>query len=249
MVSIFNIPISVHLSNISFLRPKNTKQSHQMQDAIDGYLTNPLLDKLIHEERIETTAKTNIKIRELMKKYDLPIAINIDELEKLKQGHLKETRNFVSKIYMSLPFEIKNKINLQDVQQAASFHDYGKVLIPKPILNKKTKLNEKEFEIMKLHSEFGYELLKDKGLSDKVLNLIKYHHQNLNKEGYPKIENNFEYGFESQILNIADKYSALREKRSYKNPLGKYEALEIIAKEVNKGLLSQEIFTALIKSV
>ena len=101
---------------------------------------------------------------------------------------------------------------------------------------------------MELHSELGYELLKDQNLSEKTLNLIKYHHQNLNGSGYPQKDNSFKYGIEAQILSTADKYTALREKRAYKNPLGKYEAFEIIAKDVNNGNLSQEVYTALIRS-
>ena len=45
------------------------------------------------------------------------------------------------------------------------------------------------------------------------------------------------------------KYTALREKRSYKNPFSKYEALEILAKEVNDGNISQEVYNALVKAV
>ena len=63
------------------------------------------------------------------------------------------------------------------------------------------------------------------------------------------LEKDFQFSIEYQILSIADKYTALREERCYKNPFGKYEALEIIAKEVNKGLISQEVFTALIRIV
>ena len=113
----------------------------------------------------------------------------------------------------------------------------------------KGKFNEDERKVMELHSELGYELLKNENLSQKTLNLIKYHHQNINKKGYPVADINFDFGLEYQILSLADKYSALREKRSYKNPLAKYEALEIIAKEVNNGNVSQEVYTALLKSI
>ena len=102
---------------------------------------------------------------------------------------------------------------------------------------------------MELHSELGYELLKDKGVSEKTLNLVKYHHQNLNGNGYPAKKKDFEYGIDAQILSTADKYTALREKRAYKNPMGKYEAFEIIAKDVNNGNISQDVYTALIRSV
>ena len=175
--------------------------------------------------------------------------VDEDLLENLKQNHLQDTRIVAAKIYSSLPDELKKEVNLPRLQEAALLHDYGKVLIPKSILDKKGKLNEVEREVMELHSELGYELLKDKGLGEKTLELIKYHHQNLKGTGYPAIANNSECGLDTQILNVADKYSALREKRSYKNPLAKYEALEIIAKEVNSGEVSQDVYTALMKCV
>ena len=112
-----------------------------------------------------------------------------------------------------------------------------------------TKTAAEEREIMELHSELGYELLKNRGLSEMTLNLVKYHHQNLKGNGYPSKTSNFEYGIEAEILSTADKYSALREQRCYKDSLRKYEALGIIAKEVNEGKLSQDVYTALIKSV
>ena len=182
-----------------------------------------------------------------MNEKNIPVEINLKELEKLKDGHLKHTRIVTAQIYSSLPNDLKQGINLAELQEAAMLHDYGKILIPDSILNKKGKLTPKEKEIMDLHSELGYELLKNKGLSNKTLNLIKYHHQNPTKTGYPKANKDFDYGIDSQILTAADKYTALREKRSYKNPMGKYEALEIIAKDVNNGLISQEIYTALTK--
>ena len=162
---------------------------------------------------------------------------------------MKDTRVVAAQIYSSLPAELKKEVSLPHLQEAAMLHDYGKVLIPENILNKAGKLDSNEREIMELHSELGYELLKDKGLSEKTLNLIKYHHQNLHGNGYPAKKNNFEYGIDAQILSTADKYTALREQRSYKSPMAKYEALEIIAKDVNNGNISQEVYTALIKSV
>ena len=188
-------------------------------------------------------------IREILAEHNLPVKVNIEELDKLKQGHMKDTRVVAAQIYSSLPAELKKEVSLPHLQEAAMLHDYGKVLIPNNILNKAGKLDSNEREIMELHSELGYELLKDKGLSEKTLNLVKYHHQNLNGNGYPMKKNDFEYGIDAQILSTADKYTALREKRAYKNPLAKYETLEIIAKDVNNGNISQEVYSALVKSI
>ncbi|MBR2430027.1 HD domain-containing protein [bacterium] len=244
----YSLPLKLNTPNFSF-RSKGLIANPNEQKINDGFASNPIYEKFGTKEQIEVVAKTNPRIQELLSEYSIPVKVNMTELEKLKEGHLKDTRLVVAKIYSSLPDELKSQVSLPHLQEAAMLHDYGKVLIPNSILNKSGKFDAKEREIMELHSELGYELLKDKGIDPKTLNLIKYHHQNLNGNGYPTRKNDFEYGIDAQILSVADKYSALREKRAYKNPMGKYEALEIIAQDVNNGNISQEVYTALIKSV
>ncbi len=165
----------------------------------------------------------------------------------MTKGHLISTRIIAAKIYSALPAEMKSEVNISDLQQAAMLHDYGKVLIPKEILNKKGALTPEEKKIMELHSEFGYELLKQQGVSDDVLNLIKYHHQIPDGSGYPCVNKDFEYSLSLQILTAADKYSALTEERAYHKACTKEEALGIIQKDVNNGTISQEVFDALKK--
>lgn len=147
-----------------------------------------------------------------------------------------------------LPTEMKKEINLSVLQQAAMLHDYGKVLIPEEILNKKGALTPEEKKIMELHSEFGYELLKQQGVNEDVLNLIKYHHQKPDGSGYPVADKNFEYSISSQILEAADMYSAITEERPYHKASTKEQALEIIYEEVKKGVICREVFEALRKS-
>lgn len=244
----YNFPIKINISSVPF-RSGAVVTRPQVKSISDGFATNPIYENFGTKEQIEASAKANPRIRELLAEHNLPIKVNIDELEKLKQGHLQDTRVVAAKIYSSLPAELKKEVSLPHLQEAAMLHDYGKVLIPNSILNKTGKLDSNEREIMELHSELGYELLKDKGLSEKTLNLVKYHHQNLNGNGYPVKSKDFEYGIDAQILTTADKYTALREQRSYKNQMGKYEAFEIIGKDVNNGNISQEVYTALIRSV
>lgn len=244
----YNIPIKLNFPRIPF-RTAPVVSRPQIKSVNDSFVSNPIYDKLATKEQIEETINSNPRIKEILAEHNLPVKINLEELNKLKLGHLNDTRVVAAKIYSSLPEELKKNSNLAHIQEAAMLHDFGKVLIPNSILSKAGKLNPEELSIMKLHSELSYELLKNKGLSDDTLNLIKYHHQNLNGNGYPAKNDGYKYGIENEIISVADKYSALREKRSYKNPLGKYEALEIIAKEVNKGNISQNVYTALLKSV
>jgi len=246
MTFIYNNPIKFNIPNLSF-RSNSTIQTPLGIPFSDGFTSNPLNDNYGNKAQIEAEIKSNPRIQAILKEYKIPAKVNMAELEKLQKGHLKETRIVAAQIYSSLPQELKQEINLPHLQEAAMFHDYGKVLIPDSILNKAGKLDGKEQEIMQLHSELGYELLKNKGLSKETLNLIKYHHQTPNKNGYPIINDDFEYGLSSQILNVADKYAALREKRSYKEPMTHEEAIEIIRTDVDSGLISEEVFNALKK--
>ena len=167
----------------------------------------------------------------------------------MTQGHLTATRIIAAQIYSALPKELKAEVNLPDLQQAAMLHDYGKVLIPKEILNKKGTLTQEEKKIIELHSEFGYELLKQQGVKDNVLNLIKNHHQKPDGSGYPTVNQDFKYDLSVQILEAADKYSALTEDRPYHKARTKNEALDIIQKDVDSGIISQAVFDALKKGI
>lgn len=250
MTFIHNTPIlnKINIPNIQF-RSTATNYSENAGVRQDSFVSNPLYTNFVDEKTLTQIAKSNPRIMNILKENNIRLHVNSQELEKLKHGHLMDTRITAAKMYSALPQELKSNINLSELQQAAMLHDYGKVLIPEKILNKSTKLNDKEREIMKLHSELGYELLKSQGVSDNVLNLVKYHHQTPDGSGYPAITNNFKPNVSSEIITTADKYSALREKRSYKEALSRNEALNMIKEDVNNGIISQEVYNALEKSV
>ena len=247
MTEIYNTPINFNIPKISF-RSTSAPYIPQNHTQNDAFATNPLYGNFDNAKSIENTAKANPRIQELMGNYNLPIKVNEKELDNLQHGHLQDTRVIAAKIYSSLPQELKQEANMKNLQEAAMMHDYGKVLIPDSVLNKDAKLAGKEWEIMQLHSELGYELLKDKGLDKHTLELIKYHHQTPDGNGYPSINSGYNYDIDSQILNVADKYSALTEDRSYKAAMSREEALSIIAEDVENGLISQEVFEALKKA-
>jgi len=215
---------------------------------LDGYVSNPLYEKFGTKSEIEEVARTNPRIKEILNEYNMHAKVNEKELERLKNGHLQKTRITAAKMYSNLPAELKQTINHKELQEAAMFHDYGKVLIPDSILNKKGELNESEWEIMQQHSELGAELLKDKNMSPRTLELIKYHHQNGSGSGYP-MSDRYKYGLDSEILSVADRYEALVEERSYKGAMTKDDALSVLQDDVKSGLVSQEVFDALKKSV
>lgn len=215
----------------------------------DRFSTNPFKENFKTKAEIEQLAKSSPRIMALLKENNIPLNVNMPAIEKLAKGHLANVRVIVAKMYSVLSEDLKSEINLSNLQQAAMLHDYGKVLIPKRILDKEGALTPEEKKIMDLHSELGYELLKQQGVNEEVLSLVKYHHQKPDGSGYPAIDDDFEYGISSQIIAVADKFSALTEKRCYRNACSKEEAFEIISKDVENGIISKEVFEALKKAM
>jgi HD-GYP domain-containing protein (c-di-GMP phosphodiesterase class II) len=96
-------------------------------------------------------------------------------------------------------------------------HDIGKIGIPYGILTKEGKLTFEEYEIIKKHSEYGYQLIKDlKMLSDQIKNSVRFHHKRFDLKGYP--EEHLEFmDTMSSIIGIADAIDAMTSKRKYNN--------------------------------
>lgn len=206
-------------------------------------------NKYVSEFMVKSAIQKNPNILKILSENNLPAKINVKELEALKAGHMKDTRVIVAKMHSSLPKEWKQEVNLQDLQNAAMCHDVGKSLIPEKILNKKGKLTSEEKDIMDLHSELGYEILKGSGLNKNTLEIIKYHHQTLDGAGYPKVGAKYECPKSVQILNVADKYSALTEERAYKKAFSREDALNIISEDVKNGKIASDVFEVLNKVV
>lgn len=198
------------------------------------------------EYMINKLAADNTQIQAILKNAGIPYQLNMDGLNNLLEGHCTDTRNIAEGIVHNLPFSLESKANLNIIKDAAYLHDIGKVFIPAEILDKKGKLTDEEKEIVHKHPELGYELLKNTNLDPKTLNLIRNHHQDAKKSGYPIVDKNFSADLDLQILAIADKYSALTEERSYKKPMTREQALTVIRPDVRNGKFNPLVYNALV---
>jgi HD-GYP domain-containing protein (c-di-GMP phosphodiesterase class II) len=96
-------------------------------------------------------------------------------------------------------------------------------------LNKKEKLTDDEFNMMKQHSIFGYEMLnKLNYISKDAKRAVLEHHERINGSGYPESKRGPEISELAKILAISDVYDALISDRSYKKGIDGYGTYEII---------------------
>lgn len=112
--------------------------------------------------------------------------------------------------------------------EAAPMHDIGKVGIADNILLKPGRLTPDEFEIMKQHAIFGYEILK--GSSSKVLQagaaIARAHHEKFDGTGYPGGLAGQDIPIFSRIVAVADVFDALTSERPYKKAWTLEQAVE-----------------------
>lgn len=212
----------------------------------DSVSLNSDLSKYLNEKAIREMIAVNSDIAKICNASGFTPKVNMKVLNGLAEEHLPQTKKVALGIASNLPQEYKSSANLQALQKASVLHDLGKVLIPETVVSKPGSLNEKEREIMKQHAILSYELLKSTDLDKETLYLIKYHHQNAQKTGYPVADESFVADINLQILSAADIYTALREKRSYKEPYSKNQALYIIHREMKQGKIHPYVFKALV---
>lgn len=231
---------------INVVRPYDSVRGTRINvpNSPDRASFNSGLDKYLDKNTLMAIVYSNPEITRLLAEKGVPVKLNVDGFRKNVYNHSVDTKNTAIGIYNHLPGNIKNQANVKYIADGALLHDLGKVLIPENILTKQGKLSPKEEDIMHLHSTLSYELLKKQGIDDNVLNIIKYHHQNPLHSGYPEVLANQDIDINSQIVSLADKYSALREKRSYKRQMSEKEALNLLYNEINKGV-SPDVYNAL----
>lgn len=124
---------------------------------------------------------------------------------------------------------------INDIYLSSILHDIGKVGIPDNILLKPDRLTADEFEIMKNHSVYGGDALKEtekltRGQTFLTLGkeIAYYHHEKWDGTGYPCGLERHEIPLSARIVALADVYDALTSKRSYKEPFSHERARAII---------------------
>lgn len=98
---------------------------------------------------------------------------------------------------------------------AGFLHDIGKSKIDEAILNKPGKLTAEEFDEVKRHTEYGYEIILNSGGDEQLALGALQHHERINGNGYPHGIKDQEISKIGRIIAVADIYSAMISSRVY----------------------------------
>ncbi|MDD4503580.1 MAG: HD-GYP domain-containing protein [Clostridiaceae bacterium] len=153
-------------------------------------------------------------------------------LQDLKSNDQYTFSHSVNVCVLSLITGISMKFDeekLKELGIGAMLHDVGKIKIPSKILNKPGSLTTEEFNIVKKHTSYGYELLKkSKVLSTYASYIALTHHERYDGEGYPLGLRGEEIHEFARIVSVADVYDAITSDRVYKKRVNINEAVEYL---------------------
>lgn len=180
-------------------------------------------------------------IQELRDFYNL-LALNKDlqeAHEQLKQAEIGTIASLVkaeeendlytcghSERVTKISLAIAQELNLDDeakkvIYRAGILHDIGKIGISDTILNKKEKLTEEEWGVIKSHSEKGCKILEPLKFLEVERDVILSHHERCDGKGYPNGRREAEIRREALIIAVADAFDAMNSKRAYREPLSR----------------------------
>jgi HD-GYP domain-containing protein (c-di-GMP phosphodiesterase class II) len=134
--------------------------------------------------------------------------------------------------------------------RAGFLHDLGKMRVPKEILLKPGKLSDEEFKIMRMHTVYGYEMIKQmEGGTEELALCALLHHERLDGSGYPEQRKGNDIPIECQILAVADMFDAICSDRVYKGRTSPFEAAQFLWKEACEGSLNIEIVAQFVRYI
>ncbi len=139
--------------------------------------------------------------------------------------------------------------DLTELGLGAILHDIGKCKVPLEILMKPAKLTDEEFKIMKQHTVYGYDIIKNSpGLNETVAAIACRHHEKWDGSGYPLGLKGSQIDIFSRIVTTADIYDALTSDRVYRRKNLPHEASNYIV--CNSSILfDPDVSDAFIKNI
>ena len=120
---------------------------------------------------------------------------------------------------------------LDTLTLAGLLHDIGKTKIPDEVLNKDGKLTDEEFQMIRNHPKYGYDILKSQPLNSHIKKAALMHHERCDGSGYPMGLTMEEIDDYALIIAIADVYDAMTAARSYRAPLCPFEVIAEFEKD------------------
>lgn len=175
--------------------------------------------KFFNKNRVETYSSILDDLKNDIEEKDIELVTSIKTLisvinakDRYTYGHSERVVLYSKLLAEKLGLSREDKTNLI---QGSFMHDIGKINISKEILLKKMPLTKEEWEILKSHPEEGIEIIKPVKSLEKIIPIIKHHHERFDGTGYPSNLKGEEIPYLSRVLSVVDSFDAMTSNRPY----------------------------------
>lgn len=214
------------------IKPETMSRIHSIQKTLNNIIVDFNYTNKIDTKKLNQHVRS---INEIINEIVGDVIFNKNILENLISISTYDdyTMNHSLNVMMLATVIARDKdFNMKEIKKLAIgciFHDIGKTFIPIEIINKPGKLTSEEFELIKTHSEKGYNFLRNyTDLPQTSINIALSHHEREDGSGYPRSINGNEIHIFSKIASICDVFDALTSDRSYRRAAPINEAMEYL---------------------
>ncbi len=184
---------------------------------------NAMLLKELQRTNFELTLAYNTTIEGWSRALDLR--------DRDTEGHTQRVTDMAVKLARRLGF---SEAELVHVRRGAILHDIGKMAIPDSILLKPGPLTTDEWDIIRQHPRYAYELLSPISYLGAAIDIPHYHHEKWDGSGYPNGLKENQTPLSARLFAVVDVYDALISHRPYRPAWQKSQALAYIADQQGK---------------
>ncbi|NLM10458.1 MAG: HD-GYP domain-containing protein [Clostridiaceae bacterium] len=209
-----HVPEVVHEEIISEAKRKIKLMMNNpsIKTSIDGFQVMKIVEKIITDILLNKDIVANLSDIRSVDDYTFSHSVNVCILS----------------LIIGIGFGYSGD-KLRELGVGSILHDIGKVMISQEILKKPVQLSSKEFEEIKKHTIYGYELLKKtKGITMMASHISLGHHERLDGSGYPYQLRGNDIHKAARIVAVSDVYDALTTDRVYRKKLMPHEVIDYI---------------------
>lgn len=198
--------------------------------------------------RLRTALETRHQAQESanLEKLLFSVISAFESREEAKKGHPERVARMTRRL--------GERMQLSPADQEALYkggilHDIGMIKVPKHVVDKPGALTSEEFELMKLHTIWGERMCRPVQSLQRVLPIIRHHHEQMDGKGYPDGLVGEQIPRLARILAVAEVFDALSSDRPYRARMSRPEALRYLHEYASRNWLDAEIVAQFLKMV
>jgi putative nucleotidyltransferase with HDIG domain len=195
---------------------------HSLEKQVERYY-NELEDMVV--QKTQELSKANLRLESNLLGAIRAMVNALDASDQYTRGHSERVTALAVMIGKQMKLDLGT---LKVLRLGAILHDIGKIGIPHDILHKPNSLSDDEYEEMKQHPLLGERIMIPIGLDDRVLEIVRQHHERIDGTGYPFGIKEDQITLLARIVAVADTFDAMTSDRPYRKGLSREEAMREI---------------------